>query len=157
MKIFVVDASVAAKWFLEEEHTADALRLLEVADFLHAPEHFSLEIDHVLCKKVRRGELAYELAEEIRKALDQFPIQKLPSAGLRDLAFTIAVFTGRALYDCLYLALALLRGVPMVTADRKLHDALAQGPLAPYLCWVEDLEPRRTEQPSSNTDTSPEP
>ena len=130
MKVFVVDASVAAKWFLEEEHTAAALRLLEVADFLHAPELFSLELDHVLCKKVRRGELTQEQGEEIREALDRFPIQKLPSVWLRDLGFTIACATGRALYDGLYLALAVLLGVPMVTADRKLYDALAEGPLA---------------------------
>ena len=140
MKVFVVDASVAAKWFLEEEHTAAALRLLEVADFLHAPELFSLELDHVLCKKVRRGELTQELGEEIREALDQFPIQMFPSDWLRDLAFVIAGATGRALYDCPYLALAVLVGAPLVTADRKLYDALAQGPLAPYLCWVEDIE-----------------
>ena len=140
MKIFVVDASVAAKWFLEEEHTAAALRLLEVADFLHAPELFWLELDHVLCKKVRRGELTQELGEEIRQALDQFPIQKFPSDWLRDLAFTIAGVTGRALYDCLYLALAVLLGVPLVTADHKLYNAMVPGPLAPYLCWVEDIE-----------------
>ena len=140
MKVFVVDASVAAKWFLEEEHTAAALRLLEVADFLHAPELFSLELDHVVCKKVRRGELTQELGMEIRQALDQFPIQRLPSGWLRDLAFTIAVATGRALYDCLYLSLAVLLGVPMVPADRKLYDALAHGPMAPFVCWIDDIE-----------------
>ena len=140
MKVFVVDASVAAKWFLEEEHTAAALRLLEVAQFLHAPDLFSLELDHVLTKKVRRGELSEEEGEEIREALERFPIQKFPSEALRDLAFAMACATGRALYDCLYLALAALHGVRMVTADRKLYDALVESPLGPYLCWVEDLE-----------------
>jgi predicted nucleic acid-binding protein len=42
-------------------------------------------------------------------------------------------------YDSLYVALAMLLGAPMVTADRRLYDALAAGPFAKYVAWVEDL------------------
>ncbi len=58
MSIFVVDASVAAKWFFDEPLSAEAARLLDVSHGLHAPDFFSLEIDSILCKKMRRGEIS---------------------------------------------------------------------------------------------------
>ncbi len=139
MSSWVVDASVAAKWFLAEEHTDAALRLLDSTHLLHAPKFFALEIDHILVKKIRRGELASEKGTEIREALVRFPIVRHSYASLRDLAFGIACATGRAFYDCLYVALAILLGARMVTADRRLYNALSTTPLAGYLCWVEDF------------------
>ncbi len=50
MSIYVVDASVAAKWFLEEDYTTEAFRLLALGNTLHAPDFMLLDIDHVLCK-----------------------------------------------------------------------------------------------------------
>ncbi|KKK99010.1 hypothetical protein LCGC14_2637010, partial [marine sediment metagenome] len=55
MSAYVVDASVAAKWFAEETYADDARRILHADNQLHAPELFLLEMDSVLCKWVRRG------------------------------------------------------------------------------------------------------
>jgi predicted nucleic acid-binding protein len=41
-----------------------------------------------------------------------------------------------SVYDCLYLATALALGAPLLTADRKLYDALALTPLGVHLRWV---------------------
>ena len=85
-----------------------------------------------------------EEAEDLREMLGFFPIQQHPNTLLQDAAFALASVTGRGIYDCLYLTLARFLGAPMVTADRKLYDALAGGPLARHLRWVEDIEDHAT-------------
>ena len=45
MSLYVVDASVAAKWYFSEEHTQAARRVLQQEHELHAPELFLLETD----------------------------------------------------------------------------------------------------------------
>ena len=53
--------------------------------------------------------------------------------------YVVAVQTRRSPYDCLYLALAVRLGGPMVTADRRFFDAIAPGPFAQHVLWVEDV------------------
>ena len=139
MSVYVVDASVAAKWFLEEDYTAEAFRLLSPENTLHAPDFILLEIDHVLCKKVRRDELTEEEGEEIREALEVFPFHQHRFNSLRDRAFAMACGLRRGIYDCLYLTLAAVLGGKMVTADRKFFNALSGSPLAQYVLWIEDV------------------
>ncbi len=146
MSIYVVDASVAVKWFLEEDLSLDASKLLESAHSPHAPEFLDLELDHVLCKRVRRDELTAGEAEEIPEMVGSFPVRKHPTSMLRDPAFDLACASGRGIYDCLYLILARYLGTRMVTADRRLCDALAEGPLGRYLCWVEDIGKEQDQQ-----------
>lgn len=138
MKRYVVDTSVAAKWFLDEEHGEAALRLLAAGNELHAPEFLDLEIDHVLSKKHRRGELERREAEEIRRALDAFPLQRHPAGLLREPAFALACLLRRSVYDCLFLAAARLLEAPLVTADRRLFAAGADDACPPVV-WVGEL------------------
>lgn len=139
MSIYVVDASVAAKWFLTEPHTDCALRLLRVGQGLFAPDYFLLEMDNLFCKRIRRGHLTPTRARQVRLVLRRVPIMYAPFAWLQDEAFDIAVRTRRSPYDCLYLALAVRLGGPMVTADRRFFDAVAPGPFAQDVLWVEDV------------------
>ena len=50
MSLYVVDASVAAKWFIEEVHAEAALALLRESNRLHAPDFLLVEMDGLLCK-----------------------------------------------------------------------------------------------------------
>jgi predicted nucleic acid-binding protein len=45
----------------------------------------------------------------------------------------------RSLYDCLYLTLALRLRMRLVTADRRLLDALIGTVFASHVLWVEDV------------------
>jgi predicted nucleic acid-binding protein len=45
MSVYVVDASVAAKWFFEEAYSEDASRPLHAKYRLHAPDFLLLELD----------------------------------------------------------------------------------------------------------------
>lgn len=139
MTVYVVDASVAAKWFIEEEYAQPALTLLSGQHRLHAPDFLMLEIDNILCKWIRRGIISEADGEVVRSTLAQLPIQKHPFESLRDSAYSLANRTGRSLYDCLYVALAALLDGRMVTADRKLYEAVADGPLGEHVLWVDDI------------------
>ncbi len=140
MSIYVVDASVAAKWFFDEALSDEATRLLDASHVLHVPDFFLLEIDSVLCKKMRRGVISEGEAQQIRSALSIFPLQKHPFQLLMDPAFELAVQTENSPYDCLYLILAIVLGARMVTADRRFYENISKSRLtAENLCWVEDL------------------
>ena len=140
MNIYILDASVAAKWFTEEENAEEALSLLGGGNALHAPDYFRLEMDSIFCKWIRRGIISADDAKLSRETLRQVPIQEHPFAPLQDSAYTIASQTGQSIYDCLYVALAALLKGRMVTADRRLYDAMKDGPFKKYVVWVGDVK-----------------
>ena len=137
MKKVVVDASVALKWFVPEIHSASATRLLDPAIVLCAPDLIGPEFGNILWKKVRRAEITRDEADEILSAFGALPLEIRPSSALLAAAFEIAVEFDRSVYDSLYLALAVAEECALVTADAKLHSALAASPLAIHVQWVE--------------------
>ena len=139
MNACVVDASVVAKWFLDDAHAPAALRLLDGRRRLHVPDFCLVEMDSILWKWIRRGEMSEAEARDIREALRKFPLRLHPAIPLLDPAFEIANRTGRSVYDCLYLALAALLKIPLVTADQRLYRSLAGGPFAQHLVWIADV------------------
>lgn len=139
MSCFVVDASVAVKWVVTEIHSESARRLLERNYTLLVPDFFFAEVTNVFWKRVQRQEDNTDNAKVALEAIASQPLQVYPSLELMFSAFDMAVQTKRAVYDCVYLTLAIKSQCLMVTADEKLVNALQQDPLAASLCWVEDL------------------
>jgi len=135
----VVDASVAIKWFLPELHDDAALRLLRAEHRLVAPDLLFPEVGNVLWKRVRRREATASEAGAVLDALVAVPLEVHASQPMMPVAFEIACATGRTVDDSLYLALAVLRECPMVTADRKLYQALERGRFAHHLLWVTEV------------------
>ena len=132
MSLLVVDASVAAKWFLPrsaEPLAEEALALLRryaVGDIeLTVPDLFWAEFGNMLWKCVRTGRFSAKSATE---ALTDLLDYGIPTAGGRELsndALAIALSTGRTVYDSMYVALAVQRNASFITADERLVNALA--------------------------------
>jgi predicted nucleic acid-binding protein len=129
---YVLDASVAAKWFLppaRETLVAEALRLLDGyaggSLRLLVPDLFWPEFGNILWKAVRGGRISRESAEEAIAALGQRKIPTVSSASLLNNAFTIAAAFNRTVCDGTYVALAVASNAPLVTADERLANALA--------------------------------
>ena len=139
MKRLVVDASVVAKWLLPEVHSAAAARLLGGDRELWAPDLLWAEVGNVLWKKWRRGEIQAQTAAALLGDFRRLPLSIHPSDLLCEGAWEIACGLGRTFYDSLYLALATKHGCPLVTADRKLWNALHDGLAGTSLLWVEDV------------------
>jgi len=136
---YVVDASVAIKWFIPETHAEAAARLQDTTYQLHVPAFFVLELGNVLCKKIRRQEITQEEGEAILEELEHVPLRQHPDRRLFRSAYALAHHTHRSLYDCLYLALAETIDGQVVTADRKFYTAIANGQYKQHALWVEDL------------------
>ncbi len=139
MSLYVVDSSVAAKWFFPEPYSDEALALLDDRHELHAPDLLLMEVDSVVCKRIRAREITARMGREIRDALRRAPVRLYPSEPLLDPAFELAVATRQSIYDCVFLALALLLHGQMVTADRRFPDALRGERFADNVCWVADV------------------
>ncbi len=135
-KPFVVDASVAVKWFLPEIHAEAASRVLSGGHNLLVPDLVFPEVGNILWKRVRAGEVTPEEAEVVMQTLGALPLAVHPSWPLVLPALEIAVQTQRTVYDSLYLALAVREDAALVTADERLYNALQGTPLAAHLRWV---------------------
>lgn len=130
MTAFVVDASVVAKWFFSEEHSPASQRLLSPRHTLLAPDLLWSEVGNIAWKRVRRGELKREEAAQLVADLIRMPLAVAPTQGLLTLALELAIATDRTVYDCMYLALAIVRKCRLITADERLINALAPTPFA---------------------------
>ncbi|HEV3164995.1 MAG TPA: type II toxin-antitoxin system VapC family toxin [Isosphaeraceae bacterium] len=133
---FVVDASIAIKWYVPEIHSEEAVGLLDPAHELHVPDLFYPEVGNILWKKTRRAELTADEAREIAHRLATVPLVIHPTSPLLSAALEIALNVARTVYDSLYLALAIQIKGYLVTADEKLANSLSGSPLANHILWV---------------------
>jgi predicted nucleic acid-binding protein len=124
MTRFIIDSSVVTKWYVPEILTIDALRYLDPALERHAPELLLAEAVNILWKKINRGELTPDEAARIADDIRQADISIYSMRSLFGPALSIAIAVGRSAYDCLYVALADALSASLVTADRRLYNAL---------------------------------
>lgn len=130
MSAIVLDASVAAKWMLpsEERLVDEAAALLR--DYTEGkvqfivPDIFWAELGNVAWKCVRQGRWSARSAETAVREMTERRFPTAPSADLLPQAFEIALQFERSVYDSLYVALAISRRIPFVTADERLVNAL---------------------------------
>jgi predicted nucleic acid-binding protein len=124
--IFVVDASVAIKWVIDETGTAAALRLRQHR--LLAPDLIVAECANILWKKVRRRELSREEATLAARLLARAEIELAPMRGLLEPATKLALQLDHPAYVCTYLALAAQQACGFVTADASLRRTAESPP-----------------------------
>jgi predicted nucleic acid-binding protein len=125
MTRYVIDASVAVKWFLsdaaDEGHTAEALGLflrLRAGEIsLVQPPHWKAEVASVL---VRRAPASATADMDDLNLLEGIEIVETPVLYHR--AIQLAVDLSQHLFDTLYHAAAIESEAVMVTADRRYYD-----------------------------------
>ncbi len=128
--ILVLDASAAVKWFAREVGTEAALALLDSGASFLAPDIMPIEVASTLLRKERAGQLETGAAMRALAELDAIGIELLPSAPRLRRAAEMAMQHRHALFDCLYLAVAMERRVPIATFDGPVAS-LAQRLLIP--------------------------
>lgn len=135
----VVDASVAAQWYLPESHTEAALRLLgrEGTDLL-APSIVTAEIANIAWETRLRGAITEQEAIDMLDLFRGAPVRLVPTEDLVEHALDLALRHRHAVYDCLYLALALQEDCFFVTADREFYARVSPR-LPNNVVWVEDI------------------
>lgn len=126
MNTFVIDASIALKWLVEEVGTPEALALREKAKLI-APDLLVAECANILWKKVQRDELSKGEALLAARLLQRAEIELLPMRSLFEAATRMAIEIDHPAYDCLYVALAVENKCQFVTADERFLRKLHQG------------------------------
>ena len=126
----VVDASVALKWFVNEDGSDRAVSFLKGGGPVIAPDLVLAEVCNAARKSLCRREIDPAQLDQI--AIDvALPFQRLiPLDRLLRRAVTIAGELDHPVYDCLYLALAEAEDAPLITADRQLVNIVRGTPLA---------------------------
>lgn len=137
MNSLVVDANTIVKWFVTEEFSEAAQRILRGQDDFVAPDFMPAEVMSALLRKYRRGEIdegdLFIARDSLRDAF-----QLVDSEPLLDAALRLAIQNQRSAYDSVYVIVAREYGCQFVTADRRLYDAIS--PVYPEtMLWVEDL------------------
>ena len=141
---FIVDASVAVKWFSSEIRTKQASLLRAQRGQLIAPDLLAVEVANALLMKHRRGELSASDCEDAITALPELVELKGSTPALL-LAFELARAYPVTIYDALYVALSRISGSRLVTADRRLYDAALRID-EDAVTWIEDVaEPLATD------------
>ena len=134
----LIDASVALKLFLEEDDSSAAQHLLEQA-ILEAPDLILAEVANGLWKAHRRGTLSAELyARDVAKLVEIFETFH-SMATLTARAAEIAQRLDHPVYDCIYLACAERMESPLVTADRRLLQAVSGSHWEPFCRSLSDI------------------
>lgn len=132
---YVLDASVAAKWYLnDEEHTDEAeiflLRLLGGEIEFHAPPILQYEIGHLLAKAQRRLGRGIE-ASTAQEAYRTFCALPIHYHDLDDMAradvLNFANRHHRGFYDSCYVTLAINLSVRWLTSEKRYGRHLLPG------------------------------
>ena len=127
---WTIDASIACKWFVEEEGSAEAEKLLVGGETLLAPDLIIPEVCSALWKKLRAGHMTRPQAIDAMDGLPAFFDDLVPCQRLGARSLAIARELDYSVYDCFYLALGELNDVKLVTADVHLLARLAGTPWA---------------------------
>jgi predicted nucleic acid-binding protein len=124
---FVLDCSVAAKWVLPEPDRAPALGLFERYAagevLLIAPDLLLAEFASLVAKRHRRKEISAEQAHAAFRLMAKCAPRLFDMRPQLPRALDLSLQYQLSLWDCVYLALALERDCPVLTADRRLFRA----------------------------------
>lgn len=138
--IWVIDASVAIKWFVQEEQREDALRFIDWREDLYAPDLIVTEVAGIAWKKCIRGEIGQDQARFIAASINQYIGTIHPSVDLIRQALDIALSLNHSIYDCLYLACAERFDGVVITADQRLSNHAKGTALESRVCTLADFD-----------------
>lgn len=118
----VIDASVAAKWVIDEEGS-DHANALRSEPAMIAPALIAIEIGSALWKGVQRNRIKRADAE-LAMRLVLLPFEALVAVeDLYEAALRLALDLRHSIYDCFYIALAQRERAELATADEKMAAA----------------------------------
>jgi predicted nucleic acid-binding protein len=129
---FVLDASVAAAWVLDDEQSDLADQVIDSLDVktATAPHLWALEVANILTVCERRGRIDAAKRKLMAEAVKDLGVIEQPHT--QDAVFgevmDLAAKHALSAYDASYLELAMRLGVPLATLDKPLEKAaLAEG------------------------------
>ncbi len=129
MQTVVVDASLALRWALPDEHSVQAAAALDRWEqgevVFYAPAHFWAEVANGLYQACRKTRITQEEARQAFEWLSKVGFVTVDGTGTCQAALDLALRKqGQAVYDFIYVVTAQVFGLELWTADRRLHNTL---------------------------------
>lgn len=143
--MIVVDASLAAKWVVEEAQSGAADQFLcRYAATLTAPALIEVEVGSAILRRANMGELEREdamaaLQRWVRLVESGSPVRQPVGAARLLAAGELAATLRHPLKDCVYLALAMELGAILATCDARFASKARS--LYPDTKLLSDFEP----------------
>jgi predicted nucleic acid-binding protein len=125
--VTVVDASVVVTALVRGEYADWAeghLSAVVGGRSLYAPHLIDAEVGHALRSRVVSQKLPDDRASAALRELGELPLRRIVHTGLLDRAWQLRYNV--SFYDGLYVALAEMLNVPLVTLDRRLAKAAGE-------------------------------
>lgn len=134
---FVLDASLAASWFLPDEASPATNALLDrlLESEASVPSLFRHEMRNLMLLAQRRGRMSHARLRDVIAELGATPVRDCGPGNDADIV-ELAIKHDLTAYDAAYLALALTARLPLATLDKKLaaaaraENVVLLGPLA---------------------------
>lgn len=126
---FIVDTSVAVKWFVAEEGRSDARLLLRDDIYRVTLDLMFVEAANALRKKIKLAEIDAKHADRaLNEMLGGFFEDIVPAQKIICEALTLAHKMDHPVPDCCFLALALSLDLRLVTADNRFVERCSSFP-----------------------------
>ena len=138
MSRYVLDANVPLKWFVPEDLTPQAVRLLEGDHRFIVPDLVYPEAGDALWQKLQRRQITRSEARAALEGILRAPFSRYPTRELVSAAREPALQLDCTVYDGCYLSLALLSDCQLVTGDRR-FEALVSGSLRRHVLPLASL------------------
>ena len=117
--MIIVDTNLISHLFIEGEHTSLAQDILRKDQLWHAPLLWRFEFRSVLIQHIKRGFIDLPKACALMEKAQQFlKDRELLASG--ELVIETSLTSGCSSYDCEFIVLARVHGVPLVTFDRQI-------------------------------------
>lgn len=139
MTDLIIDAGVVLKWYLKDEdwgHEAISVleRYVDEELSLLAPGILAYEVSNALIVAERTGRIVPEITEKALEGFLELDIEFCdPFFDISNIIFFSRSFH-QTIYDASYLALADSRGIPFLTGDKRLYNAV-RGKLK-WVKWI---------------------
>lgn len=135
----VLDASVGIKLFVEEEFSDKVQRLFarlaeDPQTEIHIPDLFYIECANILLKYTRRFDRPLEDSLADIRDLNSLDLKVTSTSELIEDALILAEKKNLTAYDACYAVLAQKLGLPLITADAPMANAID------WAIWIGDFE-----------------
>jgi predicted nucleic acid-binding protein len=138
---FIVDASVALKWFVAETDSLVADELSASNYRLFAPRLILTEVANALGRKAMAGLMSVPEACVFLRSLPYYFNGLLPVDELIEPALENACAIRHPIYDLIYLEAARSLDASLITADRRFMTKIAGTGLARHVTLLSDWSP----------------
>jgi predicted nucleic acid-binding protein len=128
--VIVADTNLILYLLVHGEHTAAAESADRAEAEWIAPDSWRVECLNVLSTYHRAGLLTVEQACDVYRRAKQ-RVRDIELDIDPELVFQLSKASGRAGYDCVFVAVAKMRSLPLVTFDRQLIESFPETAIRP--------------------------